>query len=190
MVNILLLSEEQETFIKKVLKSEIILKLLQVMVGVTPDILQFKKTDHHDKRNFRHFVSFILQSFRFMIICQSIDHKCLSRDSAVGTLLQQVLRKYEVLKKVQPCNAPLLDALKSDSSMILWFRHNDGKGCPLNDFFLSRKYAQETLGKEDEASKCGCCNKNQGDPLPESEDTVDLKMCSRCKKVWYCSKEC
>ena len=89
-------------------------------------------------------MSFITHSLRFLIICQSIDHKCLSSDSAISMSLSQVLRKYEQMKKVLPQNAPLLDALKSDNSMILWFRHNDGKGCNLNDFYLSRKYQIET----------------------------------------------
>ena len=95
-------------------------------------------------------------------------------------------------------NAPLIDALKSDSSMILWFRHNDGKGCYLNDFYLSRKFQQETM--EGAIPKCSGCGRKQGEehiepatfPVVEvkREGLVDLKMCSRCKKVFYCSKEC
>ena len=73
--------------------------------------------------------------------------------------------------------------------MILWFRHNEGKGCSLNDFYLSRKYQEETQ-TDNKEPKCGSCGRKQGeDPLIGIEK-VDLKFCSRCKKVLYCSKEC
>ena len=75
--------------------------------------------------------------------------------------------------------------------MILWFRHNDGKGCYLNDFYLSRKYSeqQKDEGPDDEEYECGFCQKKQGEELPVG-GTVNLMICSRCKKVYYCSREC
>jgi len=76
-----------------------------------------------------------------------------------------------------------MDALKSDSNMILWFRHNVGNSCFLNDYNLSRQYQRE-VGAKEEQTRCGACGKKQG------EEGVDLKLCSRCKKVVYCSKEC
>ena len=111
------------------------------MLNISSDVLQAKKKDAAAQRNFRHFIGFLMHSFRFLIVCQSIDHKCLSQDNQIEIALKQVVRKYEQIKKILPNNADLLDALKSDSSMILWFRHNDGKGCYLNDFNLSRKFA-------------------------------------------------
>jgi len=150
-------------------------------LGATPNIFQYKKSDHKSKSNLRYFIGFIVHVFRFLIVCQSIDHICLSKDPAMSATLSQVLRKYELFKQVFPQNAPLLEALQSDSSMILWFRHNDGQGCYLNDFYLSRKYVQETQEGEP-INECGMCG------IKETEKT--LSLCSRCKKVYYCSKEC
>jgi hypothetical protein len=63
--------------------------------------------------------------------------------------------------------------------MILFIRHNDGQGCHLNEYYQNRKESQE----EEPTNACGMCG------LLESEVT-ELKVCSRCKKVYYCSKEC
>lgn len=80
-----------------------------------------------------------------------------------------------------PQNAPLMEALQSDNSSILFFRHNEGNGCHLNDYYLSRKVMQETNDK-DPINECDNCGKKEGDS--------ELKLCSRCKKVYYCSREC
>ena len=68
--------------------------------------------------------------------------------------LNQVLRRYELFKKAFPNVAPLMDSLKSDTSMILWFRHNDGKGCFLVDFQLSRIFNRDNKEGVESKSKC------------------------------------
>ena len=107
-------------------------------------------------------------------------------------LLQQALRKFELFKKAFPCNAPLLKCLKTEldqgSSMILWFRHNEQ--CHISDFYTSRKHVKKTGGQiEDSKLKCANCSKTEGEIL-EDGTKVELKRCLRCKKVWYCSREC
>jgi hypothetical protein len=37
--------------------------------------------------------------------------------------------------------------------------------------------------------QCAGCGKEEG-KQEGGEEVVDLKMCSRCKKVYYCSREC
>lgn len=182
MVNIIILSAEQDQMVAKIQKHNLIWKLLQVLLNTTPDVLNFKKINIKDRRNFRSFVGFIVHSLRFIIVCQSIDNKSLSDDSQVAIALAQVLRKFEQFKRAFPYNAPLLDSLKDDSNMILWFRHNKGDGCSLSNILLTRAFTKITSLPEEQ--KCGACGKKQG------QDGVDLKFCSRCKKVVYCSKEC
>lgn len=80
MVNIIIVSGNQEQIVQKVLKANLIEKLMQILLNITPDVLNFKKTHRPSKDNFRHFIGFIAQSFRFLIVCQSVDHKCLSSD--------------------------------------------------------------------------------------------------------------
>jgi hypothetical protein len=56
-------------------------------LGATPNIFQYKKSDHKAKGNLRYFIGFVHHCFRFLIVCQSIDHQCLSRDPELsGTL--------------------------------------------------------------------------------------------------------
>jgi hypothetical protein len=88
--------------IKKVQRSGIIAKLMQMLLDVTPNIFQFKKNDNKSKQNLRYFIGFIVHCFRFLIVCQSIDHICLSKDPGLSATLSQVLRKYELFKQVFP----------------------------------------------------------------------------------------
>lgn len=157
-------------------------KVLHLLISLTPSVLSYKRSEFKAKRNLRNFIEFINHTFRFLIVCQSIDHQCLSRDSTLSMTLSQALRKLELFKKVFPQNAPLIDSLKSDSSMILWFRHNDGKGCHLNDFYISRKFQNETM-ENSAPIECGNCG------VQESL-TLSLMKCGRCLKVYYCSVEC
>ena len=101
MVNIIILSKDQAEIIKRVIKSQIIQKILQLLLSLNPTILNIGKKDGAGRRNLRHFIGFIIQAFRFFVVCQSIDHKCFSKDGDSGTneeihmMLTQVLRKYE-----------------------------------------------------------------------------------------------
>jgi hypothetical protein len=87
LVNIIILSPDQEGIIKKIQKAETISKVLNLLISLTPSILQFKKNDFKAKRNLRHFVSFVTHTFRFLIVCQSVDHKCLSADATLSMTL-------------------------------------------------------------------------------------------------------
>ena len=77
MTNILILSSDQDEFIRRILKSKTLNHLLTLLTHTTSDLLQFKKGSPA-QRNFRYFVQFVIHSFRFVIVCQSIDPKCLS----------------------------------------------------------------------------------------------------------------
>jgi len=88
--------------IKKVKKSEIIGKLLNILLSVKPSIFQYKKNDFRAKNGLRYFIGFINHLFRFLIVCQSIDHYCLTQEPELQALLSEVLRKYELIKKIMP----------------------------------------------------------------------------------------
>jgi hypothetical protein len=75
---------------------------MQMLLDVNPNIFQFKKSDNKSKQNLRYFIGFIVHCFRFLIVCQSIDHFCLSKDPGLSATLSQVLRKYELFKQVFP----------------------------------------------------------------------------------------
>jgi len=115
--------------IKKVKKSGIIQKLLNIMnIVASNQLLQYKKTDFKAKRNVRYFLSFIVHSFRFLIVCQSIDPQCLQSDEMLKYSLSRVLRRFELYKKVFPQNKIIIDALcqgiDNEASNVPWFRHN------------------------------------------------------------------
>ena len=104
---------------------------------------------------------------------QAVDKNCL--ESADGsnpqkkTNLQQMLRKYALFEIAFPLSKRLMDSLKGD---VLWFSHATQEGyCKLTSFY------------ESEESKYQTCAKCQ---------TVDmgLKVCSRCRKAYYCNQVC
>lgn len=69
MVNIIILSNDQADIIKRVLKSQMIQKLLQLLLSLNPSILILGKNDKNGRRNLRHFIGFIIHTLRFFIVC-------------------------------------------------------------------------------------------------------------------------
>ena len=80
-----------------------------------------------------------------------------------------MLRKYALFEIAFPLSKRLLDSLKGD---VLWFSHASQNGiCKLSPFYESEESKYQTC------AMCGNVDK-------------ELKVCSRCRKAYYCNQVC
>ena len=80
-----------------------------------------------------------------------------------------MLRKYALFEIAFPLSKRLVDSLKGD---VLWFNHATQEGyCKLRPFYESEESKYQT---------CSYC---------KNVDR-DLKVCSRCRKAYYCNQVC
>ena len=114
---------------------------------------------------------FVTHSFRLLIILQSVDKTCLAppENPLLKTVLQQMLRRYVHFETAFPLSKRLLDSLKGD---VLWFNHATQEGhCRMMPFYESEESKYQTCANCDRVEK-------------------DLKVCSRCRKTYYCNQVC
>mmetsp|Transcript_37371 Transcript_37371/g.49122 ORF Transcript_37371/g.49122 Transcript_37371/m.49122 type:complete len:176 (-) Transcript_37371:50-577(-) len=119
----------------------------------------------------RNFVLFVTHSLRLLIIMQSVDKNCLDSDENQHqkTSLQQMLRKYAMFETAFPLSKRLVESLRGD---VLWFSHSSQEGfCKLTPFYESEESKYQT---------CAMCDRVG----------MDLKVCSRCRKAYYCNQVC
>ena len=83
--------------------------------------------------------------------------------------LKQMLRKYALFEIAFPLTKSLVDSLKGD---VVWFSHStELECCRLSQFYQSEESKYHTCAY--------CSNVDKG-----------LKVCSRCRKAYYCNTEC
>lgn len=138
------------------------------------DLLQQDKQDPSkvmSQTQKRFFVLFITHALRLLIIVQSIDKNLLNGEFnlQLKTSLKQMLRKYALFEIAFPLSKVLVDSLKGD---VIWFSHStESDCCKLSQFYLSEESKYNTC------SYCGNVDKG-------------LKVCSRCRKAYYCNQNC
>ena len=163
--NVMILEADQKKLLNTLKEKKIIRKILEIMNQVDNELFK-------DLQIAQYFCLFITHSLRLFILCLSIDQNALEQESdETQPSLRQILRKYQLYEKAFPQNAALMNALKGD---MHWFRHAP-KGCHLTSIYI--KQVEEVTQA---VTVCGNCGKKKS----------DLKVCSRCMKVFYCDRDC
>ena len=180
MCNILILTMDQLALVRSLHRQDdnernMSQTLIDVLNRMPNDLLLLSSKSDQSKvlpiNQVRNFVLFLTHSLRLLITMQAVDKNCLesTEDPQRKTSLQHMLRKYGNFETAFPLSKRLMDSLKGD---MLWFSHaTQADYCKLTPFYESEESKYQTC------AKCGKVD-------------MGLKVCSRCRKAYYCDQVC